>query len=62
MDSNLTVHKINASRYNLKKYLQGEWDVSTIIDYSDVEIEKLCLARKCHCRSESNPISVKKKT
>jgi DNA-directed RNA polymerase subunit H (RpoH/RPB5) len=46
MDSNLTVHKINASRYNLKKYLQGEWDVSTIIDYSDVEIEKLYTSPK----------------
>ena len=41
MDSNLTVAKINKSRYNLKKYLENEWDISTIIDYSDNEIEKL---------------------
>ena len=41
MDSNLSIKKINQSRYNLKKYLDSEWDVSTIQDYSDNEIENL---------------------
>tara|TARA_Y100001958_G_C21190307_1_gene518583 strand:- start:47 stop:811 length:765 start_codon:yes stop_codon:yes gene_type:complete len=41
MDSNLTIRKINRCRYNLKKYLNDEWDVSKIKDYSDDEIEKL---------------------
>ena len=39
MDSNLTVSKINKCRYNLKKYLESEWDISKIIDYSDDDIE-----------------------
>ena len=46
MDSNLTVSKINKSRYNLKKYLEKEWDISSIIDYSDDEIEKLYRSSK----------------
>jgi len=41
MDSNLTIQKINHSRYNLKKYLDSEWDISVIKDYSDKEIDKL---------------------
>ena len=41
MDNNQTVSKINKSRYNLKKYLDKEWQTSTIIDYSDNEIDKL---------------------
>ena len=41
MDSNLTIKKINKSRYNLKKYLDSEWDVSLIHDYSDNEVENL---------------------
>ena len=41
MDYNLSIKKINQSRYNLKKYLESEWNVSDIIDYSDSEIEKL---------------------
>ena len=46
MDSNLTIRKINRCRYNLKKYLNDEWDVSKIKDYSDDEIEKLYNASK----------------
>ena len=46
MDSNLTVHKITESRRNLKKYLEDEWDVSTIYDYSETEIEKLYTSPK----------------
>ena len=41
MDTNSSIHKINQSRYNLKKYLQNEWDISIIYDYSDKEIEQL---------------------
>lgn len=41
MDSNSTVHKINQSRINLKKYLENEWDTVGIKDYSDLEIEQL---------------------
>jgi len=41
MDSNLTIQKINHSRYNLRKYLDSEWDTSGIKDYSDKEIDKL---------------------
>lgn len=33
--------KINNTRYSLKEILSDEWDVSTIQDYSDTEIEKL---------------------
>lgn len=33
--------KINKSRYSLKQILSNEWDVSTIQDYSDQDIEKL---------------------
>jgi len=46
MDSNLTVSKINKCRYNLKKYLESEWDISKIIDYSDDDIEKLYSSSK----------------
>ena len=35
------IEKINQSRYNLKKYLADEWDVSTIPNYSASEIESL---------------------
>jgi len=35
------VHKINKSRSLFKKFLEPEWDVSVISDYSDEEIEKL---------------------
>jgi len=41
MDSNNTIHKINQTRYNLKKYLSDEWNVSEIKDYSDSEIDQL---------------------
>ena len=41
MDSNSTIQKINKSRYNLQKYLNGEWFTDEIKDYSDLEIEKL---------------------
>ena len=41
MDSNLTIKKINRTRYNLKKYLESEWDTDPMIDYSDNEIDKL---------------------
>ena len=41
MDSNSTISKINRSRYNLKKYLDSEWNTDDIKDYSDIEIEKL---------------------
>ena len=33
--------KINKSRYSLKQILSSEWDVSTIQDYSDTDVEKL---------------------
>ena len=46
MDSNLTVSKINKSRYNLKKDLESEWDVSSIIDYADDDIERLYRSSK----------------
>ena len=46
MDSNLRVNKINKCRYNLKKYLNDEWNISHIIDYSDDEIEKLYRSSK----------------
>ena len=35
------VNKINNSRKNLKKYLEPEWDISYISDYSNEEIEKI---------------------
>lgn len=35
------VRKINKSRSLFKKFLESEWDVSAISDYSDEEIEKL---------------------
>ena len=35
------VNKINKSRSILKKYLESEWDISSISDYSNQEIEKL---------------------
>lgn len=35
------VNKINKSRSLFKKFLESEWDVSVISDYSDEEIEKL---------------------
>ena len=31
--------KINKTRYSLKEILSSEWDVSTIHDYSDTEME-----------------------
>ena len=33
--------RINKSRYTLKAYLEDEWDVSVITDYSDKDIETL---------------------
>ena len=36
-----TILKINKTRSNLKKYLEKEWDTSTIQDYSDKEIENI---------------------
>ena len=41
MDSNSTICKINKSRANLKSYLENEWKVKDIKDYSDLEIEKI---------------------
>lgn len=41
MDSNSTIYKINKSRTNLKSYLEKEWKVEDIKDYSDLEIEKI---------------------
>ena len=41
MDSNSSISKINKSRYNLKKYLESEWGVDEVYDFSDLEIEKL---------------------
>ena len=41
MDSNNTISKINQTRYNLRKYLESEWDVSVIHEYSNSEIEHL---------------------
>ena len=41
MDSNSTINKITQSRYNLKKYLENEWNVDVIYDYSNKEIENL---------------------
>ena len=35
------VRKINKSRSLFKKFLEPEWDISVISDYSDEEIEKL---------------------
>lgn len=35
------INKINNSRSLLKKYLQPEWDISAISEYSNKEIEKL---------------------
>lgn len=35
------IDKINKSRYNLKKFLEKEWDVSVIEDYSNKEIEEI---------------------
>tara|TARA_Y100000590_G_scaffold469746_1_gene659493 strand:+ start:120 stop:875 length:756 start_codon:yes stop_codon:yes gene_type:complete len=35
------INKINNSRKNLKKYLEPEWDISSISDYSNEEIEKI---------------------
>lgn len=35
------IRKIESSRKIFKKYLESEWDVSVISDYSDQEIEKL---------------------
>ena len=46
MDTNSTIHKINQSRYNLKKYLEKEWDISTIYDLSDQEIDILYRSSK----------------
>jgi len=46
MDSNSSVIKINKSRYNLKKYLEKEWNVSSVLDFSDIEIDKLYRSNK----------------
>jgi len=46
------VHKINKSRSLFKKFLESEWDVSVISDYSDEEIEKLY-----NLKSSKNPLS-----
>jgi DNA-directed RNA polymerase subunit H (RpoH/RPB5) len=46
------VHKINKSRSLFKKFLEPEWDVSVISDYSDEEIEKLY-----NLKSSKNPLS-----
>lgn len=35
------IRKINLSRYVLKSYLEDEWNVDTIQDYSETEIEEL---------------------
>ena len=35
------IDKINKSRYNLKKFLEKEWDISVIEDYSNKEIEEI---------------------
>ena len=43
--------KINRSRYTLKEILSNEWDVSSIPDYSDSEIEKIYF-------NPDNPINV----
>ena len=40
--------KINRSRYTLKEILSNEWDVSSIPDYSDSEIEKMKEDAKAH--------------
>lgn len=46
------VHKINKSRSLFKKFLEPEWDVSVISDYSDEEIEKLY-----NLKNSKNPLS-----
>ena len=35
------VEKVNRTRYTLKELLKDEWNVSTIADLSDSEIEKI---------------------
>ena len=35
------IRNINNSRKVLKKYLQDEWDTSSINDYSDTEVEQM---------------------
>jgi hypothetical protein len=37
------VNKINKSRSILKKYLESDWNISGISDYSNQEIEKFDL-------------------
>lgn len=46
------VHKINKSRSLFKKFLESEWDVSVISDYSDEAIEKLY-----NLKNSKNPLS-----
>ena len=46
------VYKINKSRSLFKKFLESEWDVSVISDYSDEEIEKLY-----NLKSSKNPLA-----
>jgi DNA-directed RNA polymerase subunit H len=41
MDTNSTVKKVTAVRYNLKKYLVDEWKTETILDLSTSEVESL---------------------
>ena len=42
------IRKINKSREIFKKYLESEWDISVISDYSEQEIEKLYTSIKCY--------------
>ena len=46
------IHKINNSRSLFKKFLESEWDVSVISDYSDEEIEKLY-----NLKNSKNPLA-----
>ena len=46
------VHKINKSRNLFKKFLNVDWDISAISDYSNEEIEKLY-----NLKNNKNPLS-----
>ena len=35
------IEKVNKTRYTLKELLENEWDVSSIADLSDAEINKI---------------------
>jgi len=41
MDVNKTINKIKNSRINLKKYLKSEWNIESISEYSEEEINIL---------------------